>query len=150
MNYVDGPILLVEDNPTDVLLIRRSLGKANITTPLQVVGDGEVALCYLSGEPPYADRRLSPLPAIILLDLKLPRLSGLEVLQWLRQQPVLKRLPVVVLTTSREAIDLRRAYDLGINSYLIKPVGTEALIHMLHQIHNYWFVLNEPPDLAAH
>lgn len=102
----EDTILLVEDNPKDVLLMRRAVKKAEIANPLQVVNDGDEAVLYLSGQAPYNDRTRYPLPVLILLDLKLPRPSGAEVLMWLRQQPVLKRLPVVVLTASREYMDV--------------------------------------------
>ncbi|MBE9104651.1 response regulator, partial [Nostoc cf. edaphicum LEGE 07299] len=102
MSKEQDTILLVEDNHKDVLLLQRALRKANIVNPVQVVNDGDAAVLYLSGEEPYGDRTRYPLPVLILLDLKLPRRSGAEVLMWLRQQPELKRLPVVVFTSSRE------------------------------------------------
>ncbi len=102
MKIEDDTILLVEDNPKDVLLIQRAFCKANIANPLQVVEDGEAAIRYLLGEEYYSDRTRYPIPILILLDLKLPRKSGAEVLAWLRQQPELKRLSVVVLTSSKE------------------------------------------------
>lgn len=149
MNDVDrGTILLVEDEPIDVLTIRRALQKAQVTNPMQVVGDGDAAVAYLGGEPPYADRAAYPLPIVILLDLKLPRRSGLEVLAWLRAQPVLKRLPVIVLTSSREDEDINRAYELGANSYLVKPVELQALVEMMRSVRSYWLVHSELPSAA--
>jgi len=141
------PILLVEDSPDDALLIQRAFRKANLANPVQLVRDGEEAVAYLSGAPPYEDRTRFPLPVFMLLDLKLPRRSGLEVLAWLRQESVVKRLPVVVLTSSRESVDVNRAYDLGVNSYLTKPVGFEALLEMVKNVNLYWLVLNENPEL---
>lgn len=138
-------ILLVEDDPNDVLLIQRAFRRANLVNPLQVVQDGEAAVLYLGGQGSYADRDRYPLPILILLDLKLPRLSGLEVLEWLRQQPRLKRLPVVVLTSSRENVDVNRAYDLGANSYLVKPVAFDGLMEMVRTLNQYWLILNEKP-----
>ena len=138
--------MLAEDNPDDVLLIQRAFLKAHLINPIRVVENGEEVVAYFSGRPPYADRERSPLPVLLLLDLKLPRMSGLEVLQWLRQQPSLKRLPVVVLTASRETDDINRAYDLGANSYLIKPVHFEDLMDMVKTINLYWVLLNEKPD----
>ena len=114
---------------------------------MQHVRDGEEAVGYLSGAPPYDDRTRFPLPVFMLLDLKLPRRSGLEVLAWVRQESVVKRLPVVVLTSSRESVDVNRAYDLGVNSYLTKPVGFEALLEMVKNVNLYWLVLNENPEL---
>jgi CheY-like chemotaxis protein len=141
------PILLVEDSPDDALLIQRAFRKANLANPVQLVRDGEEAVTYLSGGSPYDDRTRFPLPVFMLLDLKLPRRSGLEVLAWVRQESVVKRLPVVVLTSSRESVDVNRAYDLGVNSYLTKPVGFEALLEMVKNVNLYWLVLNENPEL---
>lgn len=141
------PILLVEDSPDDALLIQRAFRKANLANPVELVRDGEDAVTYLSGAAPYEDRERFPLPVFMLLDLKLPRRSGLEVLAWVREQPALRRLPVVVLTSSRESVDVNRAYDLGVNSYLTKPVGFEALIEMVKSVNLYWLVLNENPEL---
>ena len=141
-------ILLVEDDPNDVLLIRRAFRKSDVVNPIQVVGDGEEAIAYLSGRGPYADRERYPLPVLLLLDLKLPRKSGFEVLEWLRQQPGLKRLPVAVLTSSAETPDINRAYDLGANSYLVKPVRFEGLLRMVQTLNLYWLIINEKPDLV--
>src|SRR6478672_12672813 len=116
-------ILLVEDDSNDVLLIQRAFRKASLSNPLQIVEDGEAAILYLKGEESFADRDRYPLPRLILLDLKLPRKSGFEVLVWLRQQPKFYGLPVVVLTSSKEKNDIQQAYLLGANSYLVKPVG---------------------------
>jgi CheY-like chemotaxis protein len=141
-------ILIVEDNPTDAMLIRRAFAKLNIANPVQVVADGDRAVDYLSGRDGYADRTQFPLPALILLDLKLPRRSGLEVLEWLRSQDGLRRLPVVMLTSSRQSQDVNRAYDLGANSYLVKPVEFDSLQEMLGTINTYWIDWNEQPDIA--
>jgi CheY-like chemotaxis protein len=138
----------VEDDPNDVLLIQRAFRKANLVNPIQVVGDGEEAVAYLSGQGVYADRGRHPLPILILLDLKLPRKSGHEVLAWLRGQPELKRLPVVVLTSSREAADVNRVYDLGANSYLVKPVAFDDLLKMAQTLNMYWLILNEKPAVS--
>ena len=139
------PILLVEDNPNDVLLIRRAFNKVAIPNPLHVVGDGEKAIGYLAGEGEYADRAKYPLPAFILLDLKLPRKSGHEVLEWLRAQPVLRRIPVVVLTSSSIAGDIERSYDSGVNSYLVKPVNFDELRELIEMVRRYWIGTNEKP-----
>ena len=147
MNLEDETILLVEDNPTDVLLIQRAFRKANVTVPLQVVEDGEVAVRYLSGEEPYTDRDRYPLPVLILLDLKLPRKSGAEVLAWLRQQPALKRLPVVVLTSSKEYADINHIYDLGGNAYMVKPVAFDNLVEIVKALNLHWIILNEKPQV---
>jgi CheY-like chemotaxis protein len=140
-----GTILLVEDNPVDVLLIRRAMKQAQVINPVQVVNDGDAAVQYLQGSDEFIDRSTYPLPMLVLLDLKLPRRNGFEVLQWLREQPLLRRLPVVILTSSGETPDLERAYDLGVNSYLIKPVEFEALRHLIATLTHYWSTLNTSP-----
>ena len=145
INIARYTILLVEDDPNDVLLTQRAFRRANIVNPLQVVQDGEAAVLYLDGQGTYADRDRYPLPVLVLLDLKLPRLSGLEVLEWLQQHPELKRLLVVVLTSSRENADVNRAYDLGANSYLVKPVAFDGFLEMVKTLNMYWLILNEKP-----
>jgi CheY-like chemotaxis protein len=142
-------ILLVEDSSTDILLIQRAFKQANVHNPIRIVKDGDEAVSYLSGENSYRDRARFPLPALILLDLKLPRRHGLEVLTWLKEQPGIKRIPVVVLTSSREDKDIDRAYDLGVNSYLVKPVKSYALNHLIETINSYWLRSNEFPDVTV-
>ncbi|MEG4441911.1 response regulator [Microcoleus sp. AT9_B5] len=140
-------ILLVEDNPVDILLMQRAFRNQIFTnTSLQIVRDGDAAVFYLNGEGEYSDRDRYPLPAIILLDLKLPRRSGHEVLVWLKQQPELKRLPVVMLTSSSQTLDVKRAYDLGVNSYLVKPVGFASLLQMMQSFSEYWLNYTELPE----
>ena len=139
--------MLVEDDPNDVLLIQRALRKARLVNPIEVVSDGEEAVNYLAGHGPFADRERYPLPVLILLDLKLPRKSGFEVLEWLRQQPKLKRVPVVVLTSSSRDSDINHAYDLGANSYLVKPPSFDALLKLVEEVKIYWLMLNVPPQL---
>jgi CheY-like chemotaxis protein len=147
-NIASYTILLVEDDPNDVFLMQRAFRKANLANPIQVVQDGESAVLYLEGQEQYSDRALYPLPILMLLDLKLPRRSGLEVLEWLRQQPKLRRLPVVVLTSSREHVDVNRAYELGANSYLVKPVAFDGLLNMVQSLNQYWLIVNENPSLS--
>lgn len=146
---MSGPatILLVEDNPDDLMLLQRAFAKARIDVALHSVDNGDTAVAYLSGDGLYNDRTRYPLPAMVLLDLKLPRRSGLEVLAWLRQSK-LRRLPVVVLTSSRDAGDINRAYDLGANSYLVKPVAFDRLTDLVSWVERYWMTLNEQPDVA--
>lgn len=139
-------ILLVEDNPDDVLLIKRAFKKAGLPHALQVASHGEDAVDYLAGDGGYADREKHPFPSLMLLDLQLPRRSGHEVLEWLRAQDDLRRLPVVVLTSSREPADINRAYDLGANSYLVKPVSFDALLEMVQVLERYWIALAEKPE----
>ncbi len=147
MTAADATILLVEDNPTDVLLIQRAFAKAKLANPVQVVGDGDKVIEYLSGTGAYSDRKQYPLPMLILLDLKLPRRSGLEVLAWLRAQETLRRIPVVMLTSSRQDRDVNEAYDGGVNSYLVKPVEFDALFEMLKTVNLYWVMFNAKPNL---
>lgn len=142
-------ILLVEDDYNDVLLIRRAFSKAQIKTPMIEVGDGDEAIAYLNREGKYADVETYPCPLLVLLDLKLPRRSGLEVLEWIRQRPVLKRLLVVVLTSSQENSDLDRAYDLGTNSYLVKPVDFQDFVSLIEIVDTYWLGCNQPPKICA-
>ena len=142
------PILLVEDDYNDVLLIRRAFRQAKVEPPMSIVNDGDEAVAYLSRQGKYADRQQYPFPVLILLDLKLPRRSGLEVLAWIRQQPELKRLLVVVLTSSQENSDLAQAYDLGANSYLVKPVNFKDFVSLIELIDAYWFKLNQKPYLS--
>ncbi len=141
------PILLVEDDPNDVALIQRAFDNARVANSLCVLDDDEQALGYLRGTGRHADRKAHPLPIMLLLDLKLPRTSGLEVLAWIRSQPDLKRLPVVVLTSSRQSADINRAYDLGVNFYLVKPVDFASLVEMVKAVDLYWLLLNEKPSV---
>jgi len=149
MDFKHYSILLVEDDPNDIILIKRAFEKTRITNPLQVVEDGEEAISYLAGKGPYGDREKYSLPMLILLDLKLPRKSGHEVLEWLCQQPILKRLTVVVLTSSQQSSDINRAYDLGANSYLVKPVTFDALVEIVKTLNLYWLLLNEKPIIEG-
>ena len=138
-------ILLVEDNPSDVDLTRRALAKARIANELVVAEDGEEALNYLWGAGPYAGRDPADLPALALLDLKLPKIPGLEVLRRVRADLRTRRLPVVILTSSREEPVVAAGYDLGVNSYIRKPVDFQQFALCVEQLGLYWLVLNEPP-----
>jgi len=142
-------ILLVEDDDNDVLLIRRAFTQAGIDHSIQVVRDGDAAVAYLGGTDRYRDRNAFPLPGLMLLDLKLPRRTGLEVLAWARGKEKLRRLPIVVLTSSRELADVNRAYELGANSYLVKPVEFPQLLDMVKIFDGYWSGLNELPEIGA-
>jgi len=138
-------ILLVEDNPSDVELTKRALGKSHVANELVVAEDGQEALDYLFGERTYADRDVTQLPALVLLDLKLPKVDGLEVLQRIRANQQTRRLPVVVLTSSKEEQDLAASYDLGVNSYIRKPIDFAQFAQTIQQLGLYWLVLNERP-----
>jgi two-component system, response regulator len=138
-------ILLVEDNPSDIALTQRALAKSHIANDLIVAEDGQEALDYIFGSGVYAEREVSDLPALILLDLKLPRLDGFEVLRRIRADERTRRLPVVILTTSREDQDVAQGYDLGANSYIRKPVDFVQFAQAIEHLGLYWLVLNEPP-----
>ncbi len=134
------PILLVEDNPADLDLTRRAFSRSHLLNPLLVARDGQEALDFM---PRWAAGE--PLPLLVLLDLKLPRVHGLEVLRQYREDPVSCAIPVVVLTTSDEDADIDTAYRLGANSYILKPVGFENFVQVAGQIELYWCALNRPP-----
>lgn len=138
-------ILLVEDNPSDIGLTQRALAKSNIANKLVVAEDGQEALDYLFGTGNYMGRDSANLPALILLDLKLPKVDGLEVLRQIRADPRTRRQPVVILTTSKEEQDMAASYDLGVNSYIRKPVDFTQFAQAVHQLGLYWLVLNEEP-----
>ena len=138
-------ILLVEDNPDDVELTLRALKKARVANPVEVIEDGATALDYLFGTGAHAGRDANHIPKVILLDLKLPKLSGLEVLARVRADERTRKVPVVVLTSSREDADVAAAYRLGANSYIVKPVEFEAFMSAVGEVGLYWLLLNEPP-----
>src|SRR5215468_3214860 len=140
----NGTILLVEDDSTDVLLLRRAFVKTGVTNPIQVVTDGDEAVAYLSGQGDFGDRGRHPLPSLVLLDIKLPRRSGLEVLTWMREQPDLRRLAVIMLTSSREPGDISRAYDAGANGYHVKARAFEDLLDLVDALKVYWLSWTEP------
>lgn len=135
------PILLVEDNPMDLDLTLRAFSKKKFSNTIQIARDGEEALAFMprweAGE---------PLPAVILLDINMPKVNGLEVLKHLKAHPVFRRIPVVMLTSSREDRDLKTAYDLGVNSYIEKPVSFTKFIEVAEHIELYWCVLNDRPS----
>lgn len=141
-------ILLIEDNPDDVALTLRALRKNNIANEVTVAKDGVEALDYLFGTGTYAGRDMSKMPAVILLDLKLPRISGLEVLQRLRADKRTRLLPVVILTSSKEEQDLIDSYMLGANSYIRKPVDFTKFVDAIKSLGLYWLILNEPPPVG--
>ena len=145
MTPMDKAILLVEDNPGDEALTLRALKKNNIRDEVVVARDGVEALDYLFGTGTHAGRDPADLPQVMLLDLKLPRLDGLEVLKRVRGDERTRRLPVVILTSSREESDMVRGYDLGANSYVRKPVDFTEFLESVRQLGLYWLILNETP-----
>jgi CheY-like chemotaxis protein len=141
-------VLLVEDNPSDVDLMKRAFRKARILNELVVAQDGEEAVDYLWGTGKWAGRDVDELPAIALMDLNLPGISGIEVLRRIREDPHTRRLPVVILTSSREEQDRAAGYDAGVNSYLCKPVDFTEFARMMEHLGLYWLLLNErPPEV---
>jgi DNA-binding response OmpR family regulator len=140
-------VLLVEDDENDVFFMQRAFKEAGIATPLNVANDGREAIDYLSGTGKYTDRKQWPLPCLLLLDLKLPYVLGLDVLKWLRSHAEFKAVIVIVLTSSKQDRDIERAYALGANSYLVKPPDVQHLVAMVKRIKEYWMETNQigPP-----
>jgi CheY-like chemotaxis protein len=138
-------ILYVEDEETDVVLLQHVFTRAAIANPLKIVKDGKEAREYLAGEEPFADRKEHPLPALVLLDLNLPYWSGFQVLEWIRQQPSLRRLPVVIFTSSSRPDDVARAYDAGANGYLVKPNALGELKSQVSALRDFWLRHNRFP-----
>ena len=140
----DRTILLVEDNPSDADLTRRALTKGHISNKLVAVEDGQEAMDYLRGEGVYAGRNTLDTPAVILLDLRLPKIPGLEVLRLIREDPRIGSIPVVILTSSKEEEDISRGYGFGANSYVRKPVDFKEFQTAIENLGLYWLILNEP------
>ena len=139
-------VLLAEDDPDDVLLTQIAFERARLANPLQVVRDGEEAIAYLSGEGAFADRDRFPMPILLLLDLNMPKMDGFQVLDWLRADPLLRQLPVAIMTSSDHDPHISRAYELGADSYLIKPPDATAMLNLVQRLHAYWLILNEAPE----
>ncbi len=149
MNKTDPvKILLVEDNPQDLELALRALQKAKVSNHIEVVRDGAEALEFIFGEGAYAGRKISDGPKVILLDLKLPKVDGLEVLKRIKSDPRTKMIPVVVLTSSKEQRDVVESYQLGVNSYIVKPVNFERFAEAVRDLGFYWLLLNQPPKVV--
>jgi CheY-like chemotaxis protein len=145
MNSVE--ILLVEDNPNDVELTLHALKKNNLANHIEIVRDGAEALDFLFCRGVFAERDMESGPKVVLLDLKLPKVDGLEVLKQIRSDPRTKAIPVVVLTSSREERDIADSYNLGVNSYVAKPVDFEQFTEAVRQLGLYWLLLNQPPRI---
>lgn len=141
-------ILLVEDNPLDVELTLDAFRESQLTAHIHVARNGHDALSYLFGRDQYVNRRSYPLPHLVLLDLKLPGMDGHEVLRIIKATPNLKRLPVIILTSSQEERDLIKSYDNGANSYLVKPISANGFLDVVHQTHRYWLTLNVNPPVS--
>lgn len=142
-------ILLADDEDNDALLIKRAFKKAGIDAGIHRVKDGEEAIAYLKGLDGYRDRSLYPFPDMLLLDLKMPRKSGFEVLKWVREHDQFKRIVAIVLTSSRQSSDINKAYDLGANSYLVKPLNFEELLHLSTLLHTFWLQCCQRPEMGS-
>jgi CheY-like chemotaxis protein len=143
-----GKILLVEDDPNDVELILTALDENRLANEVVVAHDGEEALDYLYHRGTYASREVGS-PSVVLLNLKLPKVDGLEVLKQIKADPDLKKVPVVMLTSSHEEQDLVRSYDSGVNAYVVKPVGFESFVEAVKEVGLFWGVVNQPPPGAC-
>jgi CheY-like chemotaxis protein len=138
-------ILHIEDNSDDVVLFEHACRKAGIDLKIRSVANGKEALAYLQGTDDFKNRDENPIPSLVVLDIRLPHLNGFDVLAWMRAEKNLRRLPVIVLSSSNQSSDIKRAYDLGANSYLVKPVSLEDLITLARGIEEYWLSLNQGP-----
>ena len=132
------PILLVEDDPNDVWLVKNAFQSANISNPLRIVNDGQEAIDYLKGNGAYSDRGAFPLPKLVLLDLKMPRLNGFDVIGWMRRHYPWKLTPIIILSSSALPQDVNRAYELGANAYMVKPADYRALERLFRTIADFW------------
>jgi len=141
-------ILLVEDSPEDLELTRRALQKANLGNHIEVARDGAEALDFIFCEGAHAGRNIEDTPKVILLDLKLPKVDGLEVLQRIKGDPRTRHIPTVVLTSSKEQGDIVKSYQTGVNSYIVKPVNFESFASAVRDLGMYWVLLNQPPRLV--
>ena len=148
MDCIPSDILLVEDEPAHAELTKRAIRKAGNANRVEVVSDGEEAFDYLYNRGKYEDKDSYPLPGLILLDIKLPGMDGIEVLKKIKEDPLLKRIPVIMLTTSEREEDIVRSYEHYANSYLTKPVGFKEFEEKIMQIDFYWMILNKPPILS--
>lgn len=137
-NKQEFTVLLVEDDLNDIFLVKRAFKMARVRNPLQVVTDGEDAISYLKGEGRYGDREAHPLPKLVVMDIKMPRRTGFEVLECVKQDNLLRRIPVVIVSSSEDPRDINRAYELGANAYMVKPVDFRAVEHLFQTITTYW------------
>ena len=144
MNNFNYTILLVEDEENDATLVKMAFNRNNLQNPVQWVQDGLEAIAYLNGEGVYADRAKYPFPEVLILDLKMPRMSGLELLSWIREHPEYRVIPTIIMTSSRMERDIDNAYTLGANTYMVKPSSFEELAKMVKLAHEYWAVSSKP------
>ncbi len=138
MDSKQHTILLVEDDLNDIFLVKRAFKMAHIQNPLQVVTDGQEAISYLKGEGKYDDRQVYPLPRLVVMDIKMPRKTGFEVLEWVKNDRRLRLIPVVIVSSSDNPADINHAYELGANAYMVKPMDFRAVEHLFASITQYW------------
>lgn len=146
---MNATILVVEDDENDLMFVKMAMKKAGVANPIQAAKDGQEVLDYFQGNGNFADRAAFPLPCLVLLDLKLPYVVGLDVLTWIRGQPKFKATIVIVLTSSRHVRDIEKAYQLGANAYLVKPADLNALEGMMRTLKDFWLTQNTPPPDSA-
>ena len=141
-------LLLVEDDLNDIFLVKRAFKMAQVSNPLQIVTDGQEAISYLKGEGKYADRATYPMPRLMVMDIKMPRMSGFDVLEWVKgDDSPLRRIPIVIVSASDNPSEINRAYELGANAYMVKPVDFRAVEHLFNAITNYWGLECAKPEL---
>ena len=145
MENTEVEILLVEDNPSDAELTIRALKKSNLANKLHHVKDGDEALDFIFGQSKYANREIENVPKVILLDLKMPKVNGIEVLRILKADERTKKIPIVVLTSSKEDPDIKECYQLGVNSYVVKPVNFDGFLKAVSDLGLYWLLVNQQP-----
>jgi len=143
-------ILYAEDDPNDVFLLQLAFKEAGIPNPLQIVTDGQEAIDYLGGTGPFTNRRRYPMPCLVLLDIKMPRITGLEVLAWMRSQPNLRHLPVLLYSASDLPADREKAVKIGANAYVVKPVTIEERLEFAQAIRAFWLHFHHPPPVGVH
>lgn len=148
--YSHIPILVAEDSEDDAFFLKRAFLRAGVNAPLGFVENGESAVGYLSGRGPFKDRNMFPVPKLLILDLKMPGIDGFGVLEWLRTQPGLRRLPVVVFSSSAETQDVNRAHELGANGFTVKPNGLDAMHTFVLAVEAYWLRCHIYPSLPGH
>jgi len=140
-------VLLVEDDLNEIFLVKRAFKMARVQSPLHIVTDGVEAMNYLRGQDRFSDRRAYPLPKLIVMDIKMPRKSGFEVLEWVKRDPLLRRIPIVIVSSSENPADINRSYELGANAYMVKPVDFQAVEHLFQSITHYWGLECAKPEL---
>jgi CheY-like chemotaxis protein len=149
MDNKPSTVLLVEDDLSDIFHVKRAFKMAQIPNPLQVVTDGEEAIEYLRGEGKYADRLTYPLPKLVVMDLNMPRRTGFEVLEWVKSNPLLRRIPIIIVSGSNNPADINHAYESGVNAYMVKPVDIHAVEHLFDSITHYWGLECAKPEVEA-